>query len=195
MNKKQLLFSKAGTPLEALSPELRSRIESDPDLLKEFEAQARIASLMRLKNYEMQDPAMEGRTLHRVRTKILNGEHLRSEPRLEIFPDWARMVAVVLVMLGMSFLTHREMLDDPSVADDPQMAASVLNNPIPTPSPVKPSHYGPFSPVYITFDDGETPNLMTPEFSRQLESSILELGLDLTNRSESATLKPVLYRP
>ncbi|MGA0368358.1 MAG: hypothetical protein ACO3N7_02785 [Kiritimatiellia bacterium] len=195
MNKKQLLFSKAGTPLDELPIELRSRIESDPDLLKEFEAQARVASLMRLKNYELQDPAMEGRMLHRVRTKILNGEHLRQEPRLEIFPDWARMVAVVLVMLGMSFLTHREMLDDPLAAEDPQMAATVLDAPIPTPSPVKLTHYEPFSPVYITFDDQETPNLMTPEFSRQLESSLMELGLDLTNRSDSATLKPVLYRP
>lgn len=204
MNTKQILMSQAGTPFEELPKEYQERLEADPQKLQEFQEQARVATLMGLKNYEQADPAMEGRVLHRVGIRIRNGEHLRRESRFEALPDWARMVAVVLVMLGLSMLTHREMMESTppeSASTESTNDRQVLANakdvvPLPDLStPVTPLSSESFNPVFVTYDSQETPNIMTPEFSSQLESSILELGLDLTNRTQNVNTIPVVFRP
>jgi hypothetical protein len=190
MNKKQILLEHAGTPVADLPEAVKRVVESDPALQQTFHDQARCAAMLHLKNYETQDQAMEGRILHRVGVRIRNGEHLRRESTFDALPDWARMVAVVVVMLGLSLMTHREMLENNELEEGPQTAAVI--------APVPVSHQSltdPFGPVYVTFDEQETPNLLTPEFTRSLETSILELGLDLSNRQENVTFLPVSYLP
>lgn len=190
MNKKQILLEHAGTPVADLPEAIKRVVESDPALQQTFHDQARCAALLHLKSYETQDPAMEGRILHRVGLRIRNGEHLRRESTFDALPDWARMVAVVVVMLGLSLMTHREMLEQNEMQEGIETAAAI--------QPIPVSHQplsDPFGPVYVQFDDQQTPNLMTPEFTRSLESSILELGLDLSNRQENVNFMPVSFSP
>ncbi|WFB35142.1 hypothetical protein P3T73_13330 [Kiritimatiellota bacterium B12222] len=193
MNKKQLLYTYAGTPVDALPEEARALLEKDSALRESFEAQARMASLLKLKTYETPDEAMEGRVLHRVSVRIQNGEHLRREPMLEGLPDWARMVAVVVVMLGLSVFTHREMMDNPIQGSD-------IHEGIAEREPVelsfeRPVYVGndPFAPMMLpqeAYTDGE---YLSPELSSQLEASILELGLETTDFNQSANMLPVSY--
>lgn len=195
MKKKQILLSYAGKPLEKLPAEIRLIVESDPDLAQKFRDQARIASLMQLKTYEQPDPALEGRVLYTVGVRIRNGEHLRASSRLDFFPDWARMVTVVIVMLGLSILTHREMLQNPVDQPNEVETAANINNVM----PVMGSNSGlkamndPFSPIMVSFDTDTSPSVLTPEFSKELESSYLKLGLDHTNRIDNLNLIPVSY--
>lgn len=190
MNKKKILLAYAGTPVADLPESVKALVESDPALLKSFEEQARCAALLKLKQYEIQDPAMEGRMLHRVGVRIRNGEHLRRESTLDALPDWARMVAVVVVMLALSLLTHREMLEHEQVTEGVQSASAGDVSPVSAESLADP-----FGPVFVRFHDQEAVNMLTPAFSRELESSILELGLDLSNRLENVNLMPVSYAP
>lgn len=190
MNKKQILLRHAGTPVAELPDAVRAVVEADAALLQVFHEQALTASLLKLKNYETPDPAMEGRTLYRVGLRIQNGEHLYREPFLDSLPDWARMMAVVLVMLALSVITHREMLTNPE-GTDPVLSAAAPDAP---PVYVQPLT-DPFGPIYVTFDSQQdTSHLLTPEFTRELEASMLELGLNLTNRQENLSLLPVLFK-
>ncbi len=196
MKTKEILMSQAGIPLNELPEKLRKQIESNPAMLQSFQDQARIASLMKLKNYEHPAPEMEGRVLYQVGIRIRNGEHLRGSSRMDMFPDWARMVAVVMVMLGLSVFTHREMLQNSDPGTPAFTTAAGQAAVIPLEEDLEaPRLSDPFSPVYVTFDGDESPNLLTPEFSRQLETSFAELGLDLTNRVENVSFLPVSYFP
>lgn len=195
MKHKQTLFSNAGTPVEDLPVEVRDHVESDPQLLQEMQDQARIASLIKLKNYEQPDPEMEGRTLHRVNIRIQNGEHLQKVSRIPVLPDWARMVAVVLFMLTLSVITHREMLDDPSM--DSEMESAVVETFVPIEPMIvlESKSEGPFSTTTIPLPEEEFPNLMTPEFMNQLESSFFELGLDFSEPEPETYIMPVSLSP
>ncbi|MDF3127884.1 hypothetical protein P0Y35_01615 [Kiritimatiellaeota bacterium B1221] len=196
MNTREILMSQAGVPLNELPEKLRNQIESNPELLQSFQDQARVASLMKLKNYEQPAPEMEGRVLYQVGIRIRNGEHLRGSSRIDMFPDWARMVAVVMVMLGLSIFTHREMLQNNQTGNPVQAAAAAYEAVIPPDVELEtPQLSDPFSPVYVILDSEDTPGLLTPEFSRELETSFAELGLDLTNRVENSSLLPVSYFP
>lgn len=196
MNNKQTLRSHAGTPIEDLPQDIRIQVEASPKLLQDFQEQANVASLLKLKTYEQPDPSMEGRALHRVGIRIQNGEHLRKESKMDALPDWARMLTVVVFMLALSVLTHREMLDNPDVEPGLGLASgeteAVFEG---TMDPFTPLYAAedPFAPTLITVDTNEFPNLMTPELSRQFESSFIELGLDFTNRNENVI--PVSYWP
>jgi len=198
MNNKQTLWSHAGTPIKDLPQDIRIQVEASPKLLQDFQEQANIASLLKLKTYEQPDPSMEGRVLHRVGVRIQNGEHLRKESKLDALPDWARMIAVVLFMLTLSILTHREMLDNPDVEPDLGLALgeteAVFEGSIDLSTPLY-AIEDPFAPTLITVDSNEFPNLMTPELSKQFESSFIELGLDFTNRNENDNVIPVSYLP
>lgn len=195
MNKKEILFTHAGKSLDSLPQELQDQLKQDSRLRGELIQQARVASLLRLKQYEVPDEAMEGRVLHRVGVRIRNGEHLSTARELEFIPGWARMVAVVVVMLGLSVLTHREMLQNNLVGD--LQSAGLQEDPLPAVNslPVPRQLHDPFSPVYVVFDNQETPNLLTPEFAEQLEISFAELGLDVTNRVEASAFAPVSFAP
>lgn len=195
MKKKNILLDHAGTPVEELPEDLRRFVESDPELHRSFQEQARIAALMNLKNYEQPDASLEGRVLYKVGLRIRNGEHLRMSNRLDAFPDWARMVAVVMVMAALSLLTHREMLEGPALAPPER---KVADQEIPMPALETHSFeqsMDPFAPIYVTLDEQVAPNLMTPEFSNQIESSMLKLGLNQTNHVHNMDILPVSYTP
>ncbi|MEX2606681.1 MAG: hypothetical protein WD708_04985 [Kiritimatiellia bacterium] len=195
-NAKHILLMYAGTPVDRLPEEIRSRVEENPELKARLESQARVAGLMKLKNHEIPDEALEGRVRYRVGIRIRNGEHLRTASTLDALPDWARMVAVVVVMFGLSLLTHREMLEDPQVENDLQAAAQVeIVEPIPTdtggPYLFQPDS---FSTLVLNPDPaGEVWNL-TPERRLKIEESLLELGLTETNRTQQVNTLPVMFQ-
>jgi len=112
MNVEDALLRYAGQPLEKLPDELRVLLEGDRDALSEFQLQSQVATLMALKRYETPDPALEGRLIHRVGTRIRNAPATRPglSRGFDNLPAWARMAAVVAVMLTLSILTHKEML-------------------------------------------------------------------------------------
>lgn len=101
-----------GCALEDVPEEIQARLRADPEVLAAFEAQHQVAVLMGLKRYETPDPALEGRLSHRVGLRIENlpPPHKEHVWKHWVVPEWARMVAVVSVMLGLSVLVHREML-------------------------------------------------------------------------------------
>jgi len=112
MNVEETLTRYAGQPLEKLPGDVRSQLEREPEILEQFCAQARVAALMSFKRYERPDPALEGRLIHRVGTRIRNQPSARKgfAHTVNNLPAWARMAAVVGVMLMLSLLTHKEML-------------------------------------------------------------------------------------
>lgn len=192
---KDILMTYAGTPVDRLPEEIRSRVQDLPGLRAELDAQAEVAGLMKLKIHEIPDAALEGRVRHRVGIRIRNGEHLRTTSRLEAFPDWARMLAVVVVMFGLSLLTHREMLEDPQVATDMQASAQAeIVAPIPTDSGgmylINPDS---FSTWVLNPDPAEGGWDLTPERRLKIEESLLELGLTETNRVQQVNTLPVMF--
>jgi len=102
----------AGTPVSEWPEELRKNVEENPELLQVLEQQERIASLMALKRYEKPNPAAQEQIRSRIQERIRKGE-ARTSPLLDIdaLPDWVRMAAAVVVMLGLSVWTHREMMN------------------------------------------------------------------------------------
>lgn len=193
---KHILLMYAGTPVDQLPEEIRSRVEENPGLRAQLDAQAEMAGMMKLKTHELPDAALEGRVRHRVGIRIRNGEHLRTASKLDAFPDWARMVAVVVVMFGLSLLTHREMLEDPQVETDLQAAAQAeVVEPIPTDSG-EPYLYNPdsFSTLVLNPDPAETVWDLTPERRLKIEESLLELGLTETNRVQQVNTLPVMFQ-
>jgi len=202
MNADDVLMMYAGQPLESLPRELQEVLQADPNALASFEMQARIAGLMALKRGEIPDPALEGRLIHRVGTRIRNHADL-AESRRKFFvapPAWARMVAVITVMLGLSILTHREMLRSElpdAEADIPQLAVTAGRDLSAEPAPVPVQslrHVDAFTTLmpqdfnFSQFDFG-----MQGLLSESLEPPSLQ-----TNRwqnSSSATLPVMLPAP
>jgi hypothetical protein len=195
--KKNLLLH-SGTPIEDLPDDIRCQLEADPKLMQEFQEQANVASLIKLKSFEQPDPAMEGRVAHRVSVRIQNGEHLRKESKLDALPDWARMLAVVVFMLSLSVLTHREMLNNSDLETDVGLAEAetevVFEEDLDMLTPLYAAE-DPFAPTLLKVNTNQFPNLMTPELSRQFESSFIELGLDLANPQIDENTIPVSFVP
>jgi len=182
------LLNYAGTPLDQLPEELREAIENDSELKAEFEQQAVVAGMIALKRYEQPDDAMFGRVQYRVQTRLKNEMSSRPQPYLDRLPAWARMVAVVVVMLGLSVLTHREMLRAPS--EDEQLTDSALQE---APQPVYPETRSVYDPigggVYGSILEGNGSSF--GGLNRQLEADFEALGLLETNATET-TLLPVM---
>ncbi|GEM_PF-1273794 len=112
------LLDVAGTPVSEWPEELQRQVEGNPELLRVMNEQAQMASLMALKRYEAQGEDARGRLRSRIEERIRNGE-ARTPPMLDIdaLPDWVRMAAAVIVMLGLSVWTHREMMHHDIHAD------------------------------------------------------------------------------
>jgi hypothetical protein len=196
MNKtKNILLMYAGTPVDRLPEEIRSQVEGDPGLRAQLDAQAEMADLMKLKSYERPDAALEGRVRHRVGVRLRNGDHLRSPSRLDALPDWARMVAVVVVMFGLSLLTHREMLEDPEMETDLQTAAQAEPlSPVSTSTHTEPYifHEDSFSSVVLNLNPDNTPWELTHDRRLKIEESLLELGLTEPERNPNTDWLPVM---
>jgi len=194
MTSKQILRTYAGTPPEELPEEVRARLESDSALRDELYAQARTARLMGLKRYETPDPAMPGRIRHRLNVRIENGD-TSVDPvwRFDAMPEWARMLAVVIVMLGLSVMTHREMLDNetgPAGEPAPVEATGFALDGGGVGEPVF-EHMDPFT-TYVSFPgEGENEDVLNEVFNPRLRDPYLELGLPSTNRTERTGLLPV----
>lgn len=112
------LLEYAGTPLSQWPDDLRQQVEANPELLRMMEEQARMASLMSLKRYEQPSPAASTTIRDRIQDRIQNGEaHPTPKLDFDALTDWVRMAAALVVMLGLSVLTHWEMIQngDPSV--------------------------------------------------------------------------------
>lgn len=195
-NTKHILLTYAGTPVDQLPEEIRSRVEENPELRAQLDAQAEVAGLLKFKTHEIPDAALEGRVRHRVGIRIRNGEHLRTSSKLEVVPDWARMVAVVVVMFGLSLLTHREMLTDPQVETDLQAAAQAeIVEPIPTDTggPYL-FHQDSFSTLVLNPQPAGDLWDLTPDRRLRIEESLLELGLTETDRVQQLNTLPVLFQ-
>lgn len=134
MNEPTWMQEYAGLPLEEWPEELKSRVEANPEWREAVRLQAETARWIGMKRYELPDPAMEGRVRHRVGIRIRHGA---SAPRPLVFldnlPDWARMTAAVVAMLGLSVMTHREMLSngEESSAEGVAQAMAGAENPAP----------------------------------------------------------------
>jgi hypothetical protein len=115
---------------------------------------------------------------------------------MDALPDWARMMAVVVVMFGLSLLTHREMLEDPQVETDLQTAAQAeIVDPIPTDSG-GPYLFNPdsFSTLVLNPYPDEAVWDLTPERRLKIEESLLELGLTETNHVQQVNTLPVMFQ-
>jgi len=189
MKPTSLLKHYAGTPIEELPPEIAEQVKSDSALLAEMEQQAEMASLMGLKRYETPDEAVFGRVQYRTMLQIKNQASARPEPFFFQLPGWARVTAVLAFMLGLSVLTHREMLR----TEEEEALASAPVEPVVEPTfPVFIRGSDPFAPYTL-----ETPLFESDVFSsaltQQLESDFEALGLTETNRVESTFSLPVVF--
>lgn len=189
MNQKHILLEHAGTPIDALPEEVKAKVIAHPKLRAALEQQADMARLMKLKNYETPDERMFDRVHHRVQIRVKHPASTVPEPYLDQLPSWARMVAVVVVMLGLSVLTHREMLRSPDEVE-PGFAAPEA----PAPQPFTPLFFQDSDPfVTYVFAPSLKPFDAAPVIlTRQLEADFQSLGLMETNALESATLLPVM---
>jgi hypothetical protein len=109
----ETLIQYAGEPFEAIPEGLQEQLKHDPQLKQAFEQQQFVKQLMGLKRYESPDPRLSERLCRAVRLSAADhkplGQRL-SFQNTHLLPAWVRMAAVVVVMLGLSVLTHREML-------------------------------------------------------------------------------------
>ncbi len=109
----ETLIQYAGTPLDSIPEALQEQLKNDPQLKEAFEQQLLVKELMGLKQYETPDPRLPERLCRSVRLSISDhktlGQRL-SFQNAHLLPAWVRMTAVVVIMLGLSVLTHREML-------------------------------------------------------------------------------------
>lgn len=109
----ETLIQFAGKPLESMPVEIQEQLASDPQLKQALEEQRFVSQLMSLKQYETPDARMSERVRRNVRISISKNMPLAQRMSLKnahLLPAWARMAAVVVIMLGLSVLTHREML-------------------------------------------------------------------------------------
>lgn len=107
------LIQYAGQPLESIPDELQETVRQDPQLKQAFEQQRLVKELMSLKRYEMPDSRLAERLCRSVHLAAADQIPLARRLSLQnahMLPAWVRMAAVVVVMLGLSVLTHREML-------------------------------------------------------------------------------------
>lgn len=189
MKPSQILLEYAGLPLDALPDSVQERLEKQPVLKAEFQQQAEVADLLQLKNYECPDEAMFGRVHHRVQIRLKHQAEARPVPVMDRLPTWVRMAAVVVVMLGLSVITHREMLRAPEEMQT-GMAASLDTPASMIPEPAFDSGFDPFT-TYVfapSFGSEDPPMGLT----RELEADFEFLGLQETNRLETTSLLPVL---
>lgn len=151
MNVDDLLIQHAGTPLEDAPDSVKELLRHKPELQESFAAQADVAALLSLKRYEQPDPALEGRLIHRVGTRIRNAPPPRPalHVRLDNLPGWARLAAAASVMLVLSVLTHKEMLRSESAAENglPAVARTDPGEPVPIHSI---THVDPFTSLVST---------------------------------------------
>ncbi|MCC5845012.1 MAG: hypothetical protein JJU05_12250 [Verrucomicrobia bacterium] len=109
----ETLIQYAGEPFESIPEGLQDQLKQDPQLKQAFEQQLLVKQLMGLKRYETPDPRLSERLCRAVRLSAVDhkplGQRL-SFQNAHLLPAWVRMAAVVVVMLGLSVLTHREML-------------------------------------------------------------------------------------
>jgi hypothetical protein len=113
----ETLIQYAGDPVESIPTGLREQLLADPQLKKAFEDQLQIKSLIALKRFEEPDPRLSERVRRSVRVSISEHTPLRQRLSLQnahLLPSWVRMTAVVVIMLGLSVLTHQEMLRNQS---------------------------------------------------------------------------------
>lgn len=190
------LIEYSGYTLDELPEELLEQLNRDPELKAEFEAQARMADLMELKNYEQPDEAMFGRVQHRVTVRLKQSNGHTASVLPGVIPGWARLVAMVMFMLGLSVVTHLEMSNDSieqgivaiEVQDlpdvEPWLAADAFEMPA-----------DPFAPFVLRSDsviDSDSPFVGLTE---QLERDFEFLGLGETNQVDNVSLIPVLLTP
>jgi hypothetical protein len=194
MKPSHVLKEYAGRPLDDLPEELQDLLSRKPELKKEFEDQAAMADLMALKRYEQPEEAMFGRVHHRAHIQILNAQATASRPLLTQLPGWARVTAVMVFMLGLSVLTHREMLR----TEEGDLPVAVSTEPDPAASEVPFFTMGedPFSPYVINpsfLDSEEFPVGLTRSLEEDFEAlGLLQTNLQ-TNRLEKAPLLPVRF--
>lgn len=203
-----LISQYAGCSLEELPEDVRTRIEADPQTLDVFLSQHQIARLLVFKRYEVPDPALEGRVVYKVSTRIRNGEVSRSLSlpwRGMVFPEWARMLAVVVVMLVLSVWTHREMLhsNEREMNGDPGIALLEAGYP---PSPVTRGetlqmaslvHEDAFTTRVPQFHVSLEPLRFPSEFANLGDSMSPEIGPSAlsTNEWSAPFVMPVRFSP
>ena len=208
MNEPNWLHEYAGLPLEEWPEDLKTRVEENPQWREIVRHQADTARTLSLKQYEHPDPAMEGRVRHRVGVQLRNGAvgNRAMGPRPLVFidnlPDWARMAAAVVVMLGLSVMTHREMLrdGDRAAADTPfpeqealesfQIPEETASAPVSAPNWDVPAGEWPRSetvrPPDFLLNDRD-PFITTVRFPERVESSryVFSLPAGVTNGMEN----------
>lgn len=191
MTPKSILRTYGGQALASVPENIRRRIESRPRLREDFEAQARVAALLSLKRYETPDPALEGRLSHRVELRIRNRDFPLEDVRDEFLPEWARMVAVVVFMLGLSVFTHREMLSSDS--PPPLASDNLLSNSSDFPpfaeGGLPPRYEDPFSTL-VSSSPRDLP-FFSDSLNQQVRESFDIRPLLETNRHDRLTLLPV----
>ena len=200
MNDIDWLHEAAGTPLDELPEEVKAKLDQDAELREALRAQADVARWMGLKRYEQPDSGLEARVRERVRAGIRNGQG-RSRPMIsfDAMPDWVRMAAAVVFMLGLSVLTHREMLRAPESGSGVDPAATLTRADLPRAEPIGPPGYllnteNPFvTQVWMPVNERESfklPAGLDPD----VEAGLLGDSLFQTNRSERVDLLPVSLR-
>ena len=110
----ETLIEYAGKPLDSLPEAFREQLAADAQLQKAFEDQVYVKTLLSFKRYEEPEPGMSQRVSRNLRLSLYKhkpplGQRLAFH-NSHTLPAWVRMAAVVVIMLGLSVLTHREML-------------------------------------------------------------------------------------
>ncbi len=206
MKPELFLHEIAGKGLEDLSDSERAHLEANPELKKSFLEQQEVAALMGLKRYELQDPAMEGRLIHRVSLRIQNNQ-LEMPMHQRIVPEWARMAAVVAIMLGLSALTHQQMmkqgseLPDAALGDREEKVAPTELAPMFTDSSWSPLESSPvFQPFQLqTTQEDEvwagTPYMMNASLSGESGANVMTLNVFTNAVDQQSQLVPARYEP
>jgi hypothetical protein len=189
MKPTRILKEIAGMSPDELPEDIRAQLEKNPALKAEVEEQAKVAALIGLKRYETPDEEMFGRVHYRTMIQLRNAQAQAPSPFGWQIPGWARAAAVVMFMLGLSVLTHREMLR--TQEGEAPVAVSTVPEASEPDFQFSFQDSDPFAPYVLD------PALVGPqEFSsgltRKLEADFEALGLVETNALESATRLPVM---
>jgi hypothetical protein len=203
MKDQDLLFEYAGTPLDQLPEAVQQRLQEDPALREELQSQARISQVMGLKRYEKPEPAVAGRVRENIRHQIRNMQPGRGIlVEFPPMPDWMRMAAAVMLMLGLSVMTHREMLE-PASEEGGTGPIELADTLPPANEMLRPPAYllhteDPFVttvefPVGSEF--GTVPFTLPDDLDEDLESMLLREALRDPYRTGRSPLAPVLFQP
>jgi hypothetical protein len=143
---------------------------------------------------------MMDRVRERIRADIRAGKP-SAAPLLhfDAMPDWMRMAAAVVFMLGLSVLTHREMLREPVEAPGQVPPEALVQEYPAMPEPVKPPAYllhneDPFFTRVEFADSSPSPFVLPSGLDPDLEAALMRNSLQETNRLDRLNTLPVGLR-